>query len=133
MCNWRIVTWSNENTIISFCGTWVNVGEFFSIAARQCSTSSVPHNSLIETYATCRHRRPHWLTRPTFSPPYTGEETSLVLQLGSFSLWKFVISLLIPGCVENTLPGPAEIPCFLNGRKSEFLCECTYRPWIKFP
>lgn len=86
----------NSNGDVSSCET----SQWIFFATVSILTSNVSHNSLIETYnATCRYRRLRWLTRPTFSPPYIAEETSLVLRLESFSLWKFLILFLIAGCV----------------------------------
>lgn len=112
-------TWAvMYNACILSCSESTNI---FQLAAASISTSNVPHNSLIETCnATCRYRRLRWLTRPTFSPPYIVKETSLVLRVESFSLWKFVILFLIAGYVTlaNESREPAETWCFLNGRNS---------------
>lgn len=133
----RIVTWPNGNAVISFCGTWVTVAKFFAIASRDFNARRRVFR-IIALSKRMRHvgtRRPRWLTRPTFSPPYTAEETSLVLRDSEVSPRENSLSYFWYRAMSKGAPrGPAETPCFLNGRKSlaaEF-AKYAYRPWFKF-
>lgn len=107
----RIVTWPNGNAVISFCGMWVNVAKFFAIASRDFNARCRVFR-IIALSKRMRHvgtRRPRWLTRPTFSPPYTAEETSLVLRDSEVSPRENSLSYFWYRAMSKGAPrGPAE-------------------------